>query len=63
LSKNEELNYEDLSELEYTSNVLKESLRMWPPTTLLAREVTKECYIDKYRIPSSIFIDPKKFCY
>ncbi len=40
----------DLKQLSYTSNVLKETLRLYPPTWFVAREAVRDCEIGNYRI-------------
>jgi cytochrome P450 len=41
----------DLSRLIYTSMVIKESMRLYPPATDLSREATRDCEIGGYFIP------------
>src|SRR4029450_1285608 len=47
---------QDLDQLEYTRMVMGESMRMYPPIYLIAREAVKDFMIDKYVIPSGTLI-------
>ncbi|MDB5283901.1 MAG: cytochrome, partial [Bacteroidota bacterium] len=48
--KGAELNYELLGKLEYTTMVIKESLRLYPPAWVTVREAAKEDVIDGYQV-------------
>jgi len=52
--------YEDLERLQYTSMVIRESLRLYPSVPLLTRRNSKEIVISGYRIPAQteIFLVP-----
>lgn len=41
----------DLPQLPYTSMVIKEAMRLYPPVTDLSREATRDCEIGGYAIP------------
>ena len=43
---------EDLSRLQYTEMIAKESLRLYPPAYALGREAVKECEIGGFRVPA-----------
>lgn len=45
---------EDLDRLAYTSAVIKESLRLYPPVWMTAREAIQECEIGGYRIAEGV---------
>lgn len=47
---------EDLLNLEYLGQVLKESLRILPSVPGFSRTLTEDCYIDGYRIPTGTHI-------
>lgn len=47
----DKLSFNDLSKLTFTSQILKESLRMFPPNRSTAREVTKPFKIKDFNIP------------
>lgn len=49
--------YEDMSKLEYTNCVIKETLRLWPPAPLISRLTTDEFYIHGYKIPKNTQIN------
>lgn len=46
----------DLPKLTYTSAVLKESMRLYPPVPILARNAIEEDVIDGYHIPKNAYI-------
>nr|QUF59385.1 cytochrome p450 CYP3049B3 [Brachionus angularis] len=56
------LNFEDLEKLEYTGNVFKETLRLWPTVPSLNRLIDKETFIDQYLIPENTEISFSTFC-
>jgi len=43
---------EDLSRLQYTEMIAKESMRLYPPAYALGREAVKECAIGGFRVPA-----------
>lgn len=45
-----EMNYENVSRLEYTMMVIKESMRLYPPVWGITRDAVREDVIDGYRI-------------
>lgn len=49
----------DIPNLPYLQAVVKETLRMHPPTPIFAREATRSCQVDGYDVPafSKIFIN------
>ncbi|XP_075904535.1 cholesterol 24-hydroxylase-like [Nelusetta ayraudi] len=47
----QEISYEDLSQLVYLSQVLKETLRLYPPATGTTREVVEDIDINGMRVP------------
>ncbi len=55
-----EINYEALSRLEYTTMVIKESMRLFPPAWAITREVAKDDIIDGYLLKKgdSIVMSP-----
>jgi len=42
---------EDLPKLRYTSNVLEETMRLWPPLWMMPRMLHEEDVVDGFRIP------------
>jgi cytochrome P450 len=48
-SKND-ITYEDVCKLNYTSNVLKETLRLWPPANILDRVCTEDFLINDKKV-------------
>jgi cytochrome P450 len=47
---------EDISKLEYTEKVLRESMRLYPPAWTLGRQALRDYVIDKYLIPKGSII-------
>ena len=45
------IDFDDLGKLEYCSWVLKETLRLYPPSTMTFRELAKNHTVDGYNIP------------
>ncbi|XP_075904560.1 cholesterol 24-hydroxylase-like [Nelusetta ayraudi] len=62
----QEISYEDLSQLVYLSQVLKETLRLYPPATGTSRDVVEDIDINGIRVPKggivfachSVFFSP-----
>lgn len=50
----------DLPQLRFTEQVVTESIRLYPPAYVLARDAALECAIDGYRIPagSTVLMSP-----
>ena len=48
--KGEEMTFEKLQRLEYTTMVIKESMRLFPPAWMIPREATKDDVIGGYQI-------------
>lgn len=46
----------DIPKLPYTSMVVNEAMRLYPPVPLMAREASKECEIGGYQIPAGCYI-------
>ncbi|MBN3294912.1 CP46A hydroxylase, partial [Amia calva] len=51
-----EIDFNDLAKLPYLSQVLKESLRIYPPAPLMTRLITKDTVIDGIRIPWGVTV-------
>ncbi|MGH8454706.1 MAG: cytochrome P450, partial [Nevskiales bacterium] len=47
---------EDIQRLPYTEKVLKESMRVYPPAWILARQTVREVEIGGYKIPPKAFV-------
>ena len=60
LGSRKNVNFDDLANLRYTSQVIQESLRLHPPVPTFSRTTTKEEKFGDYRIPAntSIHISP-----
>jgi cytochrome P450 len=50
------ISFDDIQKLEYTTKVLKESMRLYPPAWALGRQAINDCKIGKYIIPSGSII-------
>ena len=46
------IDFDDLGKLEYCSCLLKETLRLYPPSTMTFRELVEDHTVDGYNIPS-----------
>jgi cytochrome P450 len=44
--------YEDLRSLNYTAHVITETLRLYPPVTIVGREATRDVNLGGYRLPA-----------
>jgi cytochrome P450 len=47
---------EELSKLHYTSQVVKESMRLYPPVAIFGREAARDCTIGDYEIPQGTVV-------
>lgn len=45
---------ENLSKLQYLGQVINESLRLYPPVPILARDVIEDDIVGGYRIPKGV---------
>lgn len=54
--ESEQLNYEDLSKLEYAGYGLKETLRLYAPVALIPRRTVRECKINGTFLPANTHI-------
>jgi len=52
VQSNHFVQYEDLSKLKYCSQVLKETLRLYPPAPATARTNLEEVTVNGFRIPA-----------
>lgn len=50
------VSFDDIQKLGYTTNVLTESMRLYPPAWALGRQAINDCKIGKYIIPSGSII-------
>jgi cytochrome P450 len=46
----------DLPQLQYTGNVIKESMRLYPPVSLLGREVAEDTTLGDYAVPKGMVL-------
>ncbi|MGZ5470793.1 MAG: cytochrome P450, partial [Nitrososphaeraceae archaeon] len=51
-----DISFDDIQKLEYTTKVLTESMRLYPPAWALGRQAINDCKIGKYIIPSGSII-------
>jgi cytochrome P450 len=52
---------DDLPELDYTTRVLTESMRLYPPAWILTREALKDCTIGGYSLPKGATVVLSQF--
>ena len=60
LYSNDEVEYDMLNKLKYTDAVIKETLRLLPPGTVVGRTTTAEAEILGYKVPQGVRIS--KLC-
>jgi cytochrome P450 len=53
--------FDDLSELEYTEQVIEESMRLYPPVPQIPRETTEPVEIGGYAIPEGATVAPSQW--
>ncbi|KAK8738037.1 hypothetical protein OTU49_004365, partial [Cherax quadricarinatus] len=53
---------DDLREMKYTENCIKEALRLFPSVPFLARDLKEEVVIDNYRIPAGTTVMVMTYC-
>ncbi|MGI0052006.1 MAG: cytochrome P450, partial [Nitrososphaeraceae archaeon] len=56
ISNKIDISFDDIQKLEYTTKVLTESMRLYPPAWALGRQAINNCRIGKYIIPSGSII-------
>ena len=56
ISNKIDISFDDIQKLEYTTKVLTESMRLYPPAWALGRQAINNCKIGKYIIPSGSII-------
>jgi cytochrome P450 len=56
LGSRETINQQDLTELQYTNCVIKETLRLWPVAAAINRISPSNCEIDSLIIPDKSWI-------
>jgi len=47
----------DIPQLHYTSMIIKESMRLYPPVAIFGREAVQDCMIGNYTIPEGCVIE------
>ncbi|APW96747.1 cytochrome P450 [Halobiforma lacisalsi AJ5] len=53
--------FADLSDLEYTEAVLRESMRLYPPVPSIPRETTEELTLGSYALPAGATVAPMQW--
>lgn len=56
VSNKTDISFDDIQKLEYTTKVLTESMRLYPPAWALGRQAINDCKIGNYIIPSGSII-------
>ncbi len=56
IGQKSDISFEDLGKLEYCTWVFKETLRLYPPSTMTFRELTHDHPIDGYQVPKGSVI-------
>lgn len=54
--KGNEPNDENIKDMEYLSSIIKESMRLYPPITLVGKETSKDVHIDDHFVPKGTLI-------
>jgi cytochrome P450 len=56
LGERNEITYQDAVDLKYCNCIFKETLRLFPPVTMISREPTEDFFINEYKIPKGTFL-------
>ena len=51
-----DVDFSDLGQMTYMTQVLKETLRMYPPAPATARDVLSDTFVDGVRIPANSLV-------
>ena len=60
LGQKSSIDFDDLGKLEYCGWLLKETLRLYPPSTMTFRELTKDHVVDGYKVPNGTVMVVRK---
>jgi cholesterol 24(S)-hydroxylase len=63
LGSRNEINYEDLTKLNYAGCVYKETLRLWPPIPEIARQIDQDYELETHKIPINTWLQVKLSCF
>jgi hypothetical protein len=56
LGERNEITYQNAVDMKYCNSILKETLRLFPPVTMISREPTEDFFINEYKIPKGTFL-------
>lgn len=53
LGNRDHVTNDDITKLSYTHQIIKETLRLYPPAAVIVRQIVEETILNHYRIPGN----------